>query len=182
MTLAEDAQDLLVRLNAPIALLRHNRLVMEAAHELISRTLRLMNESCPQTSCVIDCDLVEALVHYHDAGKITVPEELTQPGRRHEAAGWEILTQNGVSGRLAHICYSHSMWWWRGHDHVEELFVALADTLWKGKRNPTLEECFVSEMIARPATTRMDLWKKFDEAFEAIADGGDDRLRRSRMP
>jgi hypothetical protein len=64
---------------------------------------------------------------------------------------------------------------------LEELLVALADKLWKGKRDQTLEQLVVDGVAARAAKDRWDLFTPLDDAFERIAAGGQERLDRSRV-
>lgn len=79
---------------------------------------------------------------------------------------------------LARCCVSHSQW--QTIDcSLEELTVALADKLWKGKRVEALEAKVIDGLAERSDLDRWDLYIEFDTTFEAIANGGDDRLRRS---
>jgi hypothetical protein len=62
----------------------------------------------------------------------------------------------------------------------EELIVALADNLWKGKRHPELEHRVMTEIAA---LSQQDYWEVFvdwDSEFERIAATGDARLARSQ--
>jgi hypothetical protein len=51
----------------------------------------------------------------------------------------------------------------------EELLVALADTLWKGKRNVQLEDKVVQQIAALGQKDYWELFVKMDACFEAIA-------------
>lgn len=62
---------------------------------------------------------------------------------------------------------------------LEELIVALADKLWKGKREIDLEK-IVIERISK--LINRDFWELFielDSHFEIIASLGEERLARS---
>jgi hypothetical protein len=128
----------------------------------------------------VDKRFVRLGVAFHDAEKILHPEELIAKGTNHEAAGEALLIANSVDPSLARCCRSHGQWdtmdccW-------EELLVALADTLWKGKRSTLLEE----KVIQKTATLgQKDYWELFvemDACFEAIAAEGDVRLLRSQV-
>jgi hypothetical protein len=63
---------------------------------------------------------------------------------------------------------------------LEELLVALADKLWKGKRDPELEQLVVDRTAAGARKERWDLFTHLDNAFEQIAAGRPERLERSR--
>jgi hypothetical protein len=63
---------------------------------------------------------------------------------------------------------------------MEELLVALSDKLWKGHRSGDLDLLVVDRMAALLGKERWAMFEELDEVFETIADGGDDRIRRSR--
>jgi hypothetical protein len=77
-------------------------------------------------------------VAFHDTGKILYPAELTEKGDRHEAVGEILLLANGVDPQIARCCRSHGQWQ-QMKCSFEELTIALADCLWKGKRDRELE-------------------------------------------
>jgi HD domain len=116
----------------------------------------------------------------HDAGKIVHPEEMTAPGHLHERAGERLLLAHGVPAAVARFCITHAMW--DAPDvSVEDLLVALADKLWKGKREDDLERR-VADAIKRE--TNREAWKTFDvldAICESIAAGGPERLARSSV-
>jgi hypothetical protein len=114
----------------------------------------------------------------HDAGKIVHPEEMREPGHQHEAAGERLLMEHGVEPRLARFCVTHASWDAPG-TAIEDLLVALADKLWKGKRETELEQ-LVAEAIARD--TEREAWDVFDaldSICEEVAKDGPARLARS---
>jgi hypothetical protein len=167
-----DAYCLLRTLGAPARLIRHVELVGEAGDALMadlrSRGIRF------------DAQLVECGIAVHDVGKVLFPAELDGPGSQHEAAGEHMLLEQGVEPKVAHCCVSHAAW---AADGVtfEERLVALADKLWKGKREPTLELLVIDDVAARSGATRWDLFAELDMLFEDIAAGAADRLERSRI-
>jgi hypothetical protein len=165
-----DAYGLLKRLGAPERLLAHVQLVAEAADQLM----------LAYTALGIDfnAQLIELGVAVHDAGKIQHPEELDGPGARHERAGQALVLAHGVQADVARCCVSHAAW---HADEVsfEERSVALADKLWKGRREPELELHIVDEVAARLHVGRWDVFTQLDAVFEEIAAGGADRLQRS---
>ncbi|NUP06276.1 MAG: HD domain-containing protein [Polyangiaceae bacterium] len=166
-----EARALLLELGAPHRLLRHVELVAEAADLLLGGLRRL--------HVPVDANLVLAGVVLHDAGKLRYPDELDRPGAQHEAAGRELLLEHGVSPALARICVSHASWDEPGTS-FEELLVALSDKLWKGVRNPGLEERVIDCAANLLGRTRWDLFVQLDSLFEQIASAGSDRLSRSR--
>ena len=58
--------------------------------------------------------------------------------------------------------------------------MALADTLWKGKRNSQLEELVIQNLAIRSNQDYWDLFVEMDSCFENIAADGDSRLLRSQ--
>lgn len=167
-----DAYRLLADLGAPPRLLRHLALVGEAADQLVAEYRAL--------GLAFDSRLIELGVAVHDAGKILHPTELEGPGNRHEADGEAMLLARGVEAAIARCCVSHATWW---DDAVsfEERTVALADKLWKGKREAELELSVVDMIAAQLGVGRWDVFPRMDLLFETIAADGPDRLQRSRM-
>lgn len=115
----------------------------------------------------------------HDAGKIVRPEELVGSGSAHEAAGERLLLAHGVPAELAHCCRSHAAW--RELEcSLDELLVALADTLWKGAREPELELVVIDRVAKQLGKDRWGVFVHLDTAFEEIAADGTARLARGR--
>ena len=165
-----EAQQFLHSLGASPKLLLHTRLVTEAGDLLISKLQDLQVR--------FDATFIRAGIVFHDAGKIIHPEELANKGSEHEAAGERLLIKNGVAPELARCCRSHNQWQTM-ECSLEELCIALADTLWKGKRKRSLEEKFVEMLASR---CERDFWARsaeMDSCFEMIAAAGDSRLLRS---
>lgn len=57
--------------------------------------------------------------------------------------------------------------------------MALADKLWKGTRDESLEAALVDDLARRVRREPWEVFAAFDEVCEAIAKRGPDRLRRS---
>jgi len=166
-----EAYQLLQELGAPPKLILHVSLVAEAVELLISKLQQL--------GVQFDARFIRLGVAFHDAGKILHPEELSNSGNRHEDDGETLLISHGIDPKLARCCPSHAQWS-RMDCSVEELCIALADTLWKGKRNAHLEELVVDILAT---LTNKDYWELFvemDSCFETIASEGDSRLLRSQ--
>lgn len=166
----EQAYEFLKQLDAPSRLIRHVRLVGEAADLLIQK-LNQMNVD-------FDEKFIRLGVAFHDTGKIIHPQEFFSPGNLHEADGEKLLISKGVNPKLARCCISHANWKTMKCS-FEELIIALADKLWKGKREVDLEKAVIkrtSNLI------NQDFWELFielDSHFENIASQGEERLARS---
>ena len=96
------------------------------------------------------------------------------------AAGkvWVPIGYRTAAPEVARCCLSHGRW-----DEMDvsfdELLVALADNLWKGKRNEPLERRVVEGAASLRGGPFWDLFVPMDSLFESIAAGGEDRLARS---
>jgi hypothetical protein len=127
----------------------------------------------------IDVRVVQCGAILHDAGKIQHPQELFEPGSLHEQAGEAMLLDRGIEPAIARCCASHAAW--DSPDvPLEERVVALADKLWKGKREADLELLVIDEIAKRLKVTRWDVFERFDTVFEEIALGGSERVEQSR--
>lgn len=169
----ENALQFLKELGAPLLLIRHHRLVAEAAAQLV--------DGLPQNLCrYVNGQSIKIGAALHDAGKILYPNEMTGPGNMHEQAGFDLLLRNGVEPELARFCATHSDWRQPGLT-VEDLFVALADTLWKGKRIHELEELAIRRLTELANTEIWNIFVELDTLFQKVTDQADERLERSRV-
>jgi putative nucleotidyltransferase with HDIG domain len=167
----EQAIALLQRSGAPTRLLVHVELVGEAGEEIISELERLGAE--------LDKDFIRSGIVLHDIGKTIHLSELDRGGDLHGETGRELLRQEGVEPRLAQVCVSHFAW--RQAETVEELVIACSDKLWKGSRVADLEEMLCRRVATDLGLEYWDVFARLDSCFEAIADGADERLARSRF-
>lgn len=158
---------LLDELGAPPRLLRHHELVVEAARAILDGLGALASG--------VDTRLVLVGAAIHDAGKIVHPNEMNGPGNQHEPEGRALLTEHGV-GEAARFCVTHAQWE-HADVELEDLLVALADKLWKGKRVAELERRVVERLAA--GQSFWDVFVRADAVFERVAAGADDRLARS---
>lgn len=168
----EDAYQTLQDLDAPPRLIQHVKLVSEAGEILISQFQQL--------NLAFDPEWIRLGIVFHDTGKILYPLELTDRGNQHEAAGEQLLLDRGIDPKIARCCRSHGQWD-RIECSFEELVVALADCLWKGKRNVELEHLTIYKAAQILKQDYWDVFVKLDDRFEKIAQGGDLRLSRSRL-
>lgn len=158
---------LLDRLGAPPRLVRHHELVVEAARAILDGLGALVQG--------VDAQLVLVGAALHDAGKIVHPHEMDGPGNRHEPDGRALLSEHGV-GEAARFCVTHARWA-QAEVELEDLLVALADKLWKGKRVAELERRVIEGLAT--GQSFWDVFVRADAVFERVAAGADDRLARS---
>jgi hypothetical protein len=171
LTSGAEAYGLLEKLNAPERLVRHAHYVSHAAESLL---IEFRDLGVPLNRLTVELGAV-----LHDAGKIIHPEELAQPGSLHEHVGEKLLLLHDVQPEIASCCRSHGAW---GLPDVslEERVIALADKLWKGKREADLELLVIDDTAARLGVSRWDIFERMDSTFEEIAAGGAERVERSR--
>jgi hypothetical protein len=110
----------------------------------------------------------------HDIGKTAHPEELQQPGNRHEAAGERLLLAAGISPHLARFCRTHGAW--SAESPLEDLLVALADKVWKGRRDEPLEQALVDRIVAVVGEPPWQVFIALDDLLTHIAETADERL------
>jgi HD superfamily phosphodiesterase len=154
-------------------LIRHARLVEGVAGELVS-TLRSLG-------VLVDEQQVRLGAALHDAGKIVHPDELEATGDRHERAGYLFLLEHGYPTNIAEACVRHSQW--EAPDAaLEFLVIALADKLWKGKRDERLESAAIERVAQSLNRQHWEVLQDLDTAFELVAASGHRRLIESQDP
>lgn len=168
----EQALALLASLGASERLVRHHALVLEAAVALLDGLTKILGPArVPRREVLVGVAL-------HDAGKIEHPSEMSGGGARHEPAGEALLVKAGLSPGVARFCRTHASW--SAPDAVlADRLVALADKLWKGKRDEALEAALHAEIAALLGVGAWDVFTKLDDLFERVASGGPGRLARS---
>ena len=167
--LPPEAEKLCQILNAPARLVAHLTLVHDAACELVFG----LQQQFPTLKFDRDAVLFGAATH--DLGKVLHPNEITGPGNRHEADGTSLLVQNGVQPALARFARTHAHWNEQGIV-IEDLLVALADSIWKGKRNDELEQEVALRVSTSLNVEQWEAWSKLDEVLTEIAARADERL------
>jgi hypothetical protein len=158
------AAELLRDLQAPPRLAAHLRLVHDVAWSLTDALGRRWPAVPFDTTAV----LFGAATH--DIGKVLHPEELSGPGSAHEAAGEDLLLRYGVPAQLARFAGSHGAW--PADRTIEDLLVSVADTVWKAKRAPDLEQ----RVIDRTGRTPWEAFLDLDDVLSGLAAGAGERL------
>lgn len=163
------ASDLCERLHAPPRLVAHLMLVHEAAVDIVAglrdRFLKL----------TFDSDVVLFGAATHDLAKTVHPQEITGSGHEHEEDGPGLLQQHGVPPHLARFARTHAAW--RSEPlPLEDLLVALADTVWKGKRIDDLEVQVTDRIAEQIEGERWEVYAQLDTLLEEVAKQGEQRL------
>ena len=119
-----------------------------------------------------DANAVRFGAAIHDLGKVLVPSEMVGPGNRHEELGPALLKQHGVPSRLARFARTHGRWRGEADLPLEDLIVALADTIWCGRRDLELEERIAGFLPGE----RWEGVLLLDQIVGPIAERGEERL------
>jgi hypothetical protein len=133
------ARSLLEQCSALPRLIAH----LTLTHDVAAQLLAGLQTHWPQLTLNRGAVLFGAAIH--DIGKTVHPEELRPPGRLHEAAGEQVLLAAGISPALARFCRTHGEW--NAESPLEDLLVALADKVWKGRRDEPLEQALVDRIV-----------------------------------
>jgi hypothetical protein len=110
----------------------------------------------------------------HDAGKARCPNELSAPGSAHEKEGERLLLSLGVAPELARFCRTHGQW--GETSPLEDLSVALADKVWKGKRDSRLEDVVADRVAVLTQTERWSAYMALDDILTELTADADVRL------
>ena len=165
-----DAARLLNAHGAPPRLRAHLILV----HDMATALVDAVAAAWPQV--VVDREAILFGAAVHDIGKIVHMEELSGPGSAHEEAGYRLLIADGVPERLARFARTHGQWPDRDDISLEDLLVALADRVWRGKRDETLEERVAQLVAIRSGEELWQVWLRLDDLLTEIAADAGARL------
>ena len=156
-------------LNVPARLRWHSILVHDVAAQLVGRLRQTFQ------NLSLDDQAILQGAALHDAGKMLHPQELVGPGSQHESDGPRFLEEMGIEPTLARFARTHGTWM---HEDVglDDLVIALADNLWKGRRNEQLETRVVEAVAQQAGQEKWLVFDRLDEIFAAIASEGANRL------
>lgn len=166
--LPQEAVRLCEQLQAPKLLVRHLTLVHGVACEMLDR----LAKDFP--GMAVDREAVLFGAATHDLGKTIHLRELTGPGNRHEDDGPGLLIQHGVTPERARFARTHGRW--GDVNTLEDLIVALADSIWCGRRWMELETKLASIVANMAGIETWEAWSKLDTLCDAIARHGEARL------
>jgi hypothetical protein len=170
LALPEEASKICVKVNAPPRLVAHLTLV----HDVSIRLVDNLQKAFPDFRFDRESVLFGAATH--DIGKATYVNELSGPGKLHEAHGRRLLMELGVPEPRSRFAYSHGNWDDNAEIQVEDLFVALADNCWKGKRNAELEDRIVNEIARQTGRPEWDVFSALDDILQGLTVDADERL------
>ena len=105
-----------------------------------------------------------------------LPDELSASGTEHEAYGERLLRDLGTAPELARFARTHGSWHFDPTVALEDLLVALADTIWKGKRDNKLEERICDDLVVATGQEPWQVWSVLDELIEHYSSDAPERL------
>jgi putative nucleotidyltransferase with HDIG domain len=168
--LPSEVQEICRDVDAPPRLVAHLILVHDVAVKLAAQ----ISNAWPEVT--FNKREVSFGAATHDIGKVIHPEELSVAGDKHERMGVELLEDHGVPEQFARFAYTHANWRDARVTGVEDLIVALADNLWKGKRLGELEDRFVSFVAIKSGKEKWEIFSAFDQLCQRVASEADSRL------
>ncbi len=105
----------------------------------------------------------------HDAGKIVYTNELTEPGALHEEIGPQLLMDSGLPETYARFARTHARWQQEKPPLLEDILVAFADTIWKGKRDEPLEQEIIRQIEQQCQEESWQIYIKLDDIACTLA-------------
>ena len=168
-SLPDKIDQLLTARDAPPRLRAHLMLVHDVASQLLNGVEQLW------PALKIDNDAVLFGAAAHDVGKIVYPNELVGPGSEHENAGVALLLNAGFPEHLARFARTHGQW---NCDDcaLEDMMVALADKVWRGKRDDALEHGASLVIANQLGLEQWEAWLPLDDMLTQIAATSEWRL------
>lgn len=127
-----------------------------------------------------DAELVAIGAATHDIGKARHLDELHGAGCRHELAGQQMLRAMGVDAASARFAVTHNAWV-DPDVALEDLLVALADKIWKARRDEELEQRLVVLLADRAGLTLWEVFAMLDEELQRLSRAADRRLAFQTM-
>jgi len=170
-------EEICIKVNAPPRLVAHLTLVHDVACSLV--------EECEERlpGLKLDAESITFGAATHDIGKALHPTELVEAGSTHEAEGERLLMEFGVAASRARFARTHAAWRTDTSLALEDLFVTLADTCWKGKRLPELDGLVAKRVAAQTAREEWEVYLVLDDILQKLSSGADHRLAwQSKFP
>lgn len=172
--LPERAEALCETLAAPPRLRAHLRLVHQAAEGLLAG----LEARFPGIE--LDRRLILLGAAIHDLGKVQHPSELERPGKRHAADGPAKLEAAGLTPEEARFARTHHTWPEDDDAALEDLLVALADLVWKGRRDEMLELLAAAALADRCFLPEVEAFSALDEILDDLSLEADERIAWQR--
>jgi hypothetical protein len=146
---------------------------LRAVHDVACQLTAWLSARYPEVE--FDADAVHFGAATHDIGKAIHPDELSGPGSAHEPDGYQLLVAAGVAEPLARFARPHAAWT-ATDATIEDQLVALADKIWKARRQEDLEQLLVTRLTASAHTQPWEAFIDLDDELTALAADAERRL------
>lgn len=168
--LPPEVLDILAKYAVPPRLVAHLTVVHDVAITLIKQ----LDASWP----ILEYDRKRVLIGAatHDVGKAVYINELSGPGTQHEGIGPQLLLESGLPETYARFARTHARWNQDISAQLEDLLVAFADTIWKGKRDESLEQEIAQQIAKQCQEETWQVYMKLDDIACDLAKGAHDRI------
>jgi hypothetical protein len=168
--LPPEVLDMLAKYAAPPRLVAH----LTVVHDVAVMLIRHLDASWPRLEYDKKRVLIGAATH--DVGKTVYPNELTGPGVQHEEIGPQLLLESGFPETHARFARTHAQWDREAPVQLEDVLVAFADTIWKGKREESLEREIAQQIARQYQEEPWEVYMKLDDIACELAKGAHDRI------
>lgn len=147
---------------------------LTVVHDVAVRLITQLDATWPTLE--YDKQLVLFGAATHDVGKTVYPNELTGPGTQHEVIGPQLLLESGFPEIYARFARTHARWSQEATVQMEDVLVAFADTIWKGKRDDVLEREIVAHIVRQSQQELWEVYMKLDDIAVQLAIDAHDRV------
>ncbi|GHO88194.1 HD domain-containing protein [Dictyobacter formicarum] len=168
--LPSDVLEMLTKYAASPRLVAHLTIV----HDVAITLMKQIDACWPLLDYDRDRVLIGAATH--DVGKTVYPNELTGPGSQHEEIGLQLLLDSGFPETHARFARTHGQWGQEALVQLEDTLVAFADTIWKGKRNESLEQEIAQQIAKQGQEETWEVFMKLDDIACELAKDAHDRI------
>lgn len=168
--LPPEARDLLAKYAATPRLVAHLTIV----HDVALKLIKYLKACWPTLE--FDHQRVLFGAATHDIGKTVATNELTGPGSQHEEIGPQLLLDSGISEAYARFARTHAQWDREASPQLEDLLVAFADKIWKGKRDEALEQEIAQQVARQCQEALWQVYIKLDDIASDLAKDAHNRI------
>ncbi|QBD79250.1 HD domain-containing protein [Ktedonosporobacter rubrisoli] len=168
--LPPDVLKMLAKYAASPRLVAHLTIV----HDVAITLLEQIDASWPLLHYERESVLIGAATH--DVGKTVYPDELIGPGSQHEEIGPQLLRESGFPENHARFAHTHGQWEREAAVQLEDILVAFADTIWKGKRNEALEQALALQIAEQCQQEVWEVYMKLDDIACELAKEAHERI------
>ncbi|GCE22716.1 HDIG domain-containing metalloprotein [Dictyobacter kobayashii] len=168
--LPPEALRILKQYGAAPRLIAHLTVVHDVAYTLT----QLLLDSWPELAYDREAVLLGSALH--DIGKTMHTAELSGPGTQHEEVGPQLLLATDLPVAYARFARTHARWQNEPGITLEDMLVAFADTIWKGKRDADLEQGLAGQIAQHTHQERWEIYMRLDDIASALARDADERI------